>query len=70
MLVGLTVLLMPLLIRHADLRFDVEEGDERRKRISSSESPTSKPGDIPEEREPYDCVSNPAPWHHQLTVSS
>lgn len=54
----------------AEHSFDVEEGDERQKRIStSSSSPHS--GDKPDDdcREPYDCISNPAPWWHQLTVS-
>ena len=61
-----------LLIRpnpaHTDHHFDVEEGDERRKRIS--ESPHSGTSEVIDEKEPYDCISNPAPWHHQLTVRS
>ena len=55
---------------YAEPRFDVEEGDIQRKRFSTtSESP--RPVDdstAAENREPYDCISNPAPWHHQITV--
>ena len=51
---------------------DVEEGDDRQKRDVSAPCESSceiKDGPLPqEERDPYDCISNPAPWHHQITV--
>ena len=55
---------------HAEAQFDVEEGDIQRKRVSTtSESPrTNDDSASAEPREPYDCISNPAPWHHQITV--
>lgn len=57
----------------AEPRLDVEEGDDRHKGDVSPPCESSREikDDPPpqEERDPYDCISNPAPWHHQITVS-
>lgn len=52
-------------------RFEVQLDEARGKRIDEEGSSGSLPGQAGDAvHGPFDCVANPAPWWHQITVRS